>query len=89
MRHPQEFTDTDPRTMEVWLEMMRRMPPGEKLTSVLGASQLLLRAYEMGVRRLYPEASDEEVTRRVAARHLPRELVIRAYGWDPHEARCL
>jgi len=32
---------------------------------------------------MHPEASDHEVLLRVAARHLPRELMIRAYGWDP------
>ena len=31
MTHPEEFTDTDPRAMEVWLDLQRRMPAGEKL----------------------------------------------------------
>ena len=69
--------------MEVWLELLRRMPPGEKLAATLRASQFVLQMYEMGVRRLYPEASDHEVLLRVAARHLSRELMIRGYGWDP------
>lgn len=90
MRHPEEYTDTDPHIMEVWRDIQRRMTPGEKLAAVLGAAQLVLRTYEMGVRRLYPEASEEEVTWRVAARHLPRELVMQAYGWDPdNETRCV
>ena len=50
---------------------------------VLSSAQFVLQLYEMGVRRMYPEASDREVLLRVAARHLPRELMIRAYGWDP------
>jgi hypothetical protein len=83
LRHPYEYTDTDPKAMEVWIELQRVMSPGDKLSAVLGASQFVLQAYEMGVRRLFPNATDEEVTRRVAARHLPRELVLRAYGWDP------
>ncbi len=82
-KHPQEFADTDPRAMEVWLELLRRMTPGEKIAASLNAAQFVLQMYEMGVRRLYPDADDSEVLRRVAARHLPRELVIRAYGWDP------
>jgi hypothetical protein len=82
-KHPPEFTDTDPRAMEVWLDLLRRMPAGEKLGATLNASQFLLQLYEMGVRRLHPDANDREVLLRVAARHLPRELVIRAYGWDP------
>lgn len=90
MRHPEEYTDTDPRTMDVWLEILRRKTPGEKLSAVLGASQFVLQAYEMGVRGMHPSATEEEVRWRVAARHLPRELVMRAYGWDPlNEQRCV
>lgn len=87
LRHPEEYTDTDPKAMEVWIDLQRKMSPGDKIGAVLGASQLVLQAYEMGVRRLFPNASDEEVTRRVAARHLSRELVIKAYGWDLDENR--
>ena len=83
MTHPEEFTDTDPRAMEVRLDLQRRMPAGEKLAVVLDSARFVLQLYEMGVRRLYPEAGDHEVLLRVAARHLPRELMIQAYGWDP------
>jgi hypothetical protein len=83
MMHPEEFSDTDPRAMEVWLELLRQMPAGEKMAVVLSGAQFVLQLYEMGVRRMYPEASDHEVLLRVAARHLPRDLMIRAYGWDP------
>ena len=82
---PPELTDTDPRAMQVWLDVQRRMSAGEKLAAVFGGTQLVLQMYEMGVRRLYPNASDREVLLRVAARHLPRELMIRAYGWDPED----
>jgi hypothetical protein len=85
MRHPEEFTDTDPRAMEVWLELQRSMPAGDKLAAVLNAAQFVLQMYEMGVRKLYPQASDAEVRVRVAARHLPRNLVVRAYGWYPED----
>jgi hypothetical protein len=76
-------TDTDPRVTEVLLERLRAMEPGEKLAATLGASQLVLQMYEMGVRRSHPAADDREVLLRVAARHLSRDLMIRAYGWDP------
>jgi hypothetical protein len=84
-RHPEEFRDTDPRAMEVWLDLQRNMPRGEKLAAVLSASQFVLQMYEMGVRRLHPDADDREVLLRVAARHLPRQSMIDAYGWDPEE----
>ena len=83
MNHPQEYTDTDPQTMEVWVDLQRHMPAGVKLAAVLNASQFVLQMYEMGVRRAHPQANDREVLLRVAARHLPRELIIGAYGWDP------
>ena len=81
--HPPEYTDTDPKAMDVWLDIQRRMTPGDKIAAALGATQLVFQAYEMGVRRLHPRAGDHEVLLRVAARHLPRDLMIRAYGWDP------
>lgn len=81
--HPPEFTDTDPRAMEVWLALQRRMPPGDKIVVVLEASALLLSMYEAGVRLQHPGATEREVLLRTAARHLSRDLMIRAYGWDP------
>jgi hypothetical protein len=83
MEHPQPYSDTDPKAMEVWLDLQRRMPAGQKLMAVLAASHLVLRMYEAGVRLQYPEADDREIFLRVAARHLDRDLMIRAYGWDP------
>jgi hypothetical protein len=83
MAHSPEFQDTDPRAMEVWLSLHRKMTPGDKLIAVLDASALVLSMYEAGVRLQYPNASDREVLLRTAARHLSRDLMIRAYGWDP------
>jgi len=85
MDHPQPYSDTDPRAMEVWLELQRKMPAGEKIASVLAASQFVLQMYEAGVRSQYPLASEREVFLRTAARHLSSDLMIRAYGWDPEE----
>jgi hypothetical protein len=83
MPHPPEFQDTDPHAMEVWLRLQRDMTPGDKLIAVLDASALVLSMYEAGVRLQHPNASDREVLLRTAARHLSRDLMIRAYGWDP------
>jgi hypothetical protein len=78
-----ELTDTDPRAREVWLELLRKMGPEERLAQALHLSELGLRVSEAGVRLAYPEASEREVFLRAAARQLPRETMIRAYGWDP------
>jgi hypothetical protein len=81
--HPEEFQDTEPRALEVWLELLRSKTPGERIAATLGLTSFALQMSEMGVRRMHPEASDREVFLRVAARHLPRDLMIRAYQWDP------
>jgi hypothetical protein len=81
--HPPEFADTDPRAMEVWLDLLRQMTPGEKLAATLHLSELALQMSEAGVRAVYSQASGREVFLRAAARRLPRDLMIRVYGWDP------
>ena len=81
--HPEEFRDTDPRAIEVWIKLLRDAPPGDKLLQALDLSAFALQLCEAGVRSRHPQASDREVFLRVAASHLPRDLMIRAYGWDP------
>jgi hypothetical protein len=80
-----EFTDTDPRALEVWHHLLRSKSPGERLMMALDLSELAIRMSEAGVRAQFPEASEREVFLRAAARRLPRDLMIRAYGWDPEE----
>jgi predicted RNA-binding Zn ribbon-like protein len=81
--HPPEFTDTDPRALEVWRNLLRSKTPGERLMMALQLSEMAIRMSEAGVRTQYPNASEREVFLRAAARRLPRDLMIRAYGWDP------
>jgi len=81
--HPSEFTDTDPRALEIWLGILRAKNPGERIAIAFELTDLALRMAESGVRARYPEASEREIFLRTAALRLPRELMIRAYGWDP------
>jgi hypothetical protein len=83
MEHPQPYSDTDPRAMEVWLDLQRRMPAGKKIESVFALSQMAIQFSEAGVRMAYPEADDHEVFLRAAARRLSSDLMIQVYGWDP------
>ncbi len=69
--------------MEVWLDLLRRMTPGEKLAATFRLTDLALRAMDAEVRAKYPDATGREVKMRVASRHLSRELMIAAYDWDP------
>lgn len=86
MRHPAEFTDTDPRAMEVWLDMLRRKTPGERIALAFELTDFALRMAESGVRARYPGASEREVFLRAVALRLPRDLMIRAYDWDPEQS---
>jgi hypothetical protein len=71
--------------MEVWLEILRKKTPGERLLMALKMTDFAFQMSEAGVRARHPEASEREVFLRAAALRLPRDLMIRAYGWDPDE----
>ena len=77
------FRDTDPRALEVFLDLQRKMPISEKLRCTLGMMEMLWNLSETGVRRMYPDADEREVFLRTAARRLDRETMIRVYDWDP------
>jgi hypothetical protein len=77
------FRDTDPRALEVFLDLHRKMPVSEKLRNTFDMMRLLRNVSEAGVRQMYPEADDREVFLRTVARSLDRETMIRVYGWDP------
>jgi len=83
---PTEFSDTDPRVMEVWLDLLRQKTPGERIAMVFELTDFAIAMAESGVRARYPEASEREIFLRAAALRLPRDLMIRAYGWDPEQA---
>lgn len=69
--------------MAVLIEGYRRMSPQKKLERVFSMTRTLKILIEAQVRKDYPDASDAEVRLRVGSRWIPRELMIKAYGWDP------
>ncbi len=77
------YADTDPRALEVFIELHRRMTPSQKLAAVFEMSEMLLRMSLADVKRQHPNASEREAFLRMAARHLDRDLMLRAYGWHP------
>ena len=77
--------DTDPEAERVLIEMLRRTPiwkRAEQLAGLIHARNVLVLA---DLRRRYPHADAEELRKRLAARLLPREDVIRAFDWDPEK----
>jgi hypothetical protein len=83
MSFAEEYRDTSPEALEVWIQALRRMTDGQRACIALSLSGQAIRLSESGIRAMYPHASEREVFLRAAALRLPRDLMIRAYGWDP------
>lgn len=80
-----EPEDTDPEAERALVEMLRRAPTwkrAEQLAGLIHARNVLVLS---DLRRRYPEADAEELRKRLAARLLPREAVVRAFAWDPEK----
>ena len=78
-------TDEDPEAELVLVEMLRRAPfwkRAEQLAGLIHARRVLILA---DLRRRYPRADADELRKRLAARLLPREDVIRLFDWDPEK----
>lgn len=43
MPHPEEFADTDPRVMEVWLNLLRQKTTGERIEIALNLTDFAMR----------------------------------------------
>jgi hypothetical protein len=77
------FLDTDEDAEQVLIEMARRVPVSKKLDMVWSISDSVRDLARIGIRRRYPNATDEEMHCRLAALVFDRETVMTVYGWDP------
>lgn len=77
--------DTTPEAQQVQLELLRRLPVWKRLTLTCEIIQATRKLMLVDIRRRFPQASEEELRRRMIARLLTRDEVIRAYGFDPEE----
>ncbi len=75
--------DTSPEALAVFYEIQRNRSASEKLLDVFDLSEGLFELVKSGVRKRYPKAGEREVFLRAVASRVPRELMIKAYGWDP------
>jgi hypothetical protein len=75
--------DTEMDVQRIHYALLRSATAGKKLMLTFDLIQTLRRLAVADVRRRFPNASDEELLRRFIARSLPREDVLRAYGFDP------
>jgi hypothetical protein len=72
--------DTSPEAERVQLEMMRRAPSWRKLQLVGELNRTVCTLALSGLRQDYPDATEEELRRRLADLWLGPELAARVYG---------
>jgi hypothetical protein len=80
-----ERQDTTPEAERALIELTRRTPMwkrAEQLSNLIHAHRVLILA---DLRRRHPQADAAELRKRMAARLLPLEDVIRIFGWNPEE----
>lgn len=78
-----QLSDTSPEAERVMIERLRELPPWRRLQQAQDMTAMLRVFSLAGLKRRYPQASAQELQRRLAAVWLEPELVRRAYGWDP------
>jgi hypothetical protein len=76
----QVFPDIPPETERVLFALLREMPPWHKLEMVAQLNQTVRELALAGLRTRYPNASPEELRRRLADIVLGPKLAEKVYG---------
>lgn len=77
--------DTSPEAQRMHFQLMRQLPGWKRLKLAFDLTHASRQLILADIRHRFAEASDEEIRRRFIARVLPRQDVIRAYGFDPKQ----
>lgn len=72
--------DTSPEAEQVLLGLLREVPPWRKMKLVAGMNSMVRALALSGLRARHPDASSEELRRRLADILLGSELAAKAYG---------
>jgi hypothetical protein len=75
--------DADAVFERVLFERWRTMDAVEKAELINSMARDAAELTRAGVRMRHPSADDQEIEMRSIALRLGRELMVRAYGWDP------
>ena len=62
--------DTSPEAWKVQMDLMRKIPPEEKLRRAIEFTSMVSNLSEAGIRQAYPEAGEREIFLRLAQRKL-------------------
>jgi hypothetical protein len=77
--------DTCPEDERAHIEAIRQMPIRQRAEEWNRLNMAHRERILDDVRKRYPQADEQEIRTRFAARVLPRELVIRMFGGDPEK----
>jgi hypothetical protein len=77
--------DTSPEAWQVYLDVLRKMTPSERLQRCLEWSEVVRRFAEAGLRERFPKADEHEILLRYARMTLGEELFRKAYGDALHD----
>lgn len=71
--------DTSPEAMKVWIDALRRLPPGRKVEFVFEMIDFHASLAMKAIEREHPGISEYDALRELAARRYGRELAEKAY----------
>jgi hypothetical protein len=77
------LSDFLPGEEEQRLERYRRMSPAEKLECVMELNRAEDERQRAEIRARYGDISEEEMRMRLGALRYGREIMVKAFGWDP------
>jgi hypothetical protein len=83
MRHNWSLTDTDARIANIIVEGYRQMGGVQRLQRMTQLSLAIQQLALADIGNRYPQATPREQQLRLASRRLSRDMMIRAFGWDP------
>lgn len=80
------FDDTTPEAERVLVEGYRAMSPAQKLQRILSLNRMVRQLATARLRARYgADMPERELRLRLAALHLPRDVMVNVFGWDPEE----
>lgn len=83
MKQRTGLSDTTPEAERVLIELARAMPDGKKIDQVFQMIETVRMFGMSGLRSRHPDASEDELKKRMAAIVFDRETVVEVYDWDP------
>jgi hypothetical protein len=72
--------DTSPEAWEFYLELVRKLTPGERIERAFEITKFVYAMCEAGLRQRHPNAGDREIFLRRAQMTLGDELFQKVYG---------